>query len=417
MATIEVASEGRAKTCIRPRNIEMSMPVNDPRPESIMQLRERVKAGSMTIEQIRRAVAARIEAQKSLNAFITMMIEDAEQVDVCLPLAGVPVGIKDFFDTAGVRTTAGFSHFANRVPTEDAALVRKLKAAGAMIVGKTNMHRLGMGTTSLDSYFGPVQNPWMPDHVAGGSSGGSAAAVAAGICFATIDTDAIGSARLPAACCSVTGFKPSFDVLARDGILRGEQADPIILKLSHAAIIARSAEDAETVFSLLADGSLEPAISSPRLGIADKYAASEVIRQSFEELLPSITPLAASTRVVAVPFAEAQFDLVDIDAARANINARLFSNIDLLVLPTLTAAVPTLEEAKKAGDQAVSPANTFFANYFGLPAITIPLGFDRQGGSLAIQIVGRRGADLTVLGFAKCVQRVFPPILAGRPTI
>ncbi len=121
------------------------------------------------------------------------------------PLHGIPIAIKDFYDTAGVRTTAAFEKFMNRVPSKDAASVARLKEAGAILIGKTNMHRLGMGTTGLESAFGAVKNPVNADYIPGGSSSGSAAAVASGLCFATLDTDAIGSCRLPAACCGWSG--------------------------------------------------------------------------------------------------------------------------------------------------------------------------------------------------------------------
>ncbi|MCE8428083.1 MAG: hypothetical protein J5U19_06835 [Candidatus Methanoperedens sp.] len=124
---------------------------------------------------------------------------------------GIPVGIKDFYDTAGIKTTAVFEHFKDRVPTKDAVGVAKLKEAGAIIIGKTNMHKLGMGTTGLDSYFGPVHNPWNSEYIPCGSSSGSAAAVASGMCYTTFDTDAIGSCRLPAACCGGQEVSEAFE--------------------------------------------------------------------------------------------------------------------------------------------------------------------------------------------------------------
>lgn len=130
------------------------------------------------------------------------------------PLHGVPVAVKDFYDTAGIRTTAGFELFENRTPSQDAEMVTQLREAGAVLVGKTNMHKLGMGTTSLESHFGPVVNPHSESHVAGGSSRGSAAAVGAGLCFATVDTDAVGSGRL------------SIRLLGRPGAYRSAAASP-----------------------------------------------------------------------------------------------------------------------------------------------------------------------------------------------
>jgi aspartyl-tRNA(Asn)/glutamyl-tRNA(Gln) amidotransferase subunit A len=381
--------------------------------ETIGERRRRIEAGSLNIGDVRRDVETLIARNEKLNEFISVMLDDTSNGDIKRPLAGVPIGIKDFFDTAGVRTTAGAAQYAKRVPTEDAEVVRKLKSLGAMIVGKTNMHTLGMGTTTLESHFGPVRNPWMPDRVAGGSSGGSAAAVAVGICFATIDTDAVGSARLPAACCAVTAFKPTYGTLPTDGILRGEPVDAAILALNHTSITARSAEDAAFLFAMLSDAPRAAADSSARLGVVQNYSAAEPMRQRFEGSLPSITSIAASNKNVVVPFSEVRFDPTGIEAARAGINQRLFTDVDLIVLPTLADPVPTIEQARRDGAQAVSPANTFFANYFGLPAISIPIGVDEQLGPVALQIVGPVGADTSVLGFAMRVQEQYPPVLAG----
>src|SRR5215470_9523750 len=185
--------------------------------------------------------------QPRLNAFITVL-GDAARDEAAIaerkiqqrewkgPLHGVPIGIKDFYDTDGVRTTAAFERFKDRVPKKDAVSVARLKAAGAIVIGKTNMHTLGMGTTGLESAFGPVKNPWNVDFIPGGSSSGSAAAIAAGLCYATLDTDAIGSCRLPAACCGVVGYKGSYRLIDMKGILEGEQPpDDTIRWLAHAA--------------------------------------------------------------------------------------------------------------------------------------------------------------------------------------
>src|SRR5213079_2824753 len=136
----------------------------------------------------------KIEAlNPKLNAFITVLADQARAAardPAPGPLSGIPTGIKDFYDTAGIRTTAAFKAFANRVPAKDAVAVAQLRRAGAILVGKANMHELGMGTTSLVSCYGPVKNPVSTDYVAGGSCGGAAAAVATGMCFGTLDTDA-----------------------------------------------------------------------------------------------------------------------------------------------------------------------------------------------------------------------------------
>lgn len=380
----------------------------NPLPSTITELRHQIQTGALALDDIRREINARLAANKDLNAFITVMLEDTSEGKATLPLAGVPVGVKDFFDTAGVRTTAGSEKFANRVPAEDAEVVRRLRQAGALIVGKTNMHALGMGTTSLESHFGPVCNPWMKDRVAGGSSGGSAAAVARGICFATVDTDAVGSARLPAACCAVTAFKPSYGRISSAGILRGEPVDPAIVALNHTSITARRVDDVAVVFGILAEGDLAEPKGKPRLGVVGNYSAADAMKRRFETALSSIKSIVDSSMAVTVPFSEARFDPSGIESARDAINARLFSDVDIIVLPTLVDAVPTVEQARRDGDQAVSPANTFFANYFGLPAISIPLEFDDRLGPVALQIVGPAGADLSVLDFGRRVQERYP---------
>jgi Amidase len=164
---------------------------------SIADISARIRDGHLSPVELARHCLERIEAlNPNLNAFITVTAQLAlDQAGNAAseiraghwrgPLHGLPVAVKDFYDTAGIRTTARFEHFQNRVPFQDAELVVNLRNAGAVLVGKTNMHKLGIGTTSLESHFGPVVNPWSASHVAGGSSGGSAAAVAAGLCFAT----------------------------------------------------------------------------------------------------------------------------------------------------------------------------------------------------------------------------------------
>jgi len=155
--------------------------------DSILDVADRIKRAELSSASLVDLAFERIDATNPrLNAFITVTRElargQAANADNEIrsnrwrgPLHGIPVAVKDFYDTAGIRTTAGFAHFAQRVPTKNAAMVDRLRDAGAVLVGKTNMHRLGSGTTSLESDFGPVVNPWNPQRVAGGSSGGSAA--------------------------------------------------------------------------------------------------------------------------------------------------------------------------------------------------------------------------------------------------
>jgi aspartyl-tRNA(Asn)/glutamyl-tRNA(Gln) amidotransferase subunit A len=267
-----------------------------------------------------------------------------------------------------------------------------------------------MGTTSLESDFGPVVNPWNADRVAGGSSGGSCVAVAAGLSWATVDTDAVGSGRLPAAICGVSCHKPTFGALSPIGILAGEPAEPAILKLGHPCVTARGANDVSLVFDVLRGASgIEGEASSlaprnlssiRRIGLVTNFSANDEIRAMFGHVVAMLTSMEIEMREVRVPFESATFDISRIDADREAIDASLFADVDAIILPTLTAPAPTVEEARAQGDLAVAPDNTFFCNYYGLPATNVPAGFDRNGVPLGVQFVGPRGADDRVLTLA-----------------
>src|SRR5438876_6907854 len=268
---------------------------------SIEETSAQIRAGSLSPVGVVRECLQKIAANSKLNAFITVLGDQAlaaareAEREIAAgrgrgPLHGIPIGIKDFYDTAGIRTTAAFKAFETRVPAKDAAAVAQLKRAGAIIIGKTNMHELGMGTTSLVSVFGPVRNPLNPDYIAGGSSGGSAAAVAAGLCYATIDTDAIGSCRLPAACCGVVGFKGTYGLLSARGILEGEQADPAILLLAHPAITTRSADDTTILVKALAARETRT-IREPRVGVVTNIKPTQSVRVAFEAAVERLRTL------------------------------------------------------------------------------------------------------------------------------
>jgi aspartyl-tRNA(Asn)/glutamyl-tRNA(Gln) amidotransferase subunit A len=394
---------------------------------SIADISARVRNGRLSPVELAQHCLDRIEALNPiLNAFITvtapLALDQAGNAGTEIraghwrgPLHGLPVAVKDFYDTAGIRTTAGFEHFQNRVPSQDAELVLTLRNAGAVLVGKTNMHKLGMGTTSLESHFGPVVNPWSAGHVAGGSSSGSAAAVAAGLCFATVDTDAIGSGRLPAAICGVVCHKPTLGLLSTEGILAGEKADPAILLLSHPCLMARSAEDIALVLDALtrisrvsatfAHHALQPSPSPRHLGIATNFAATDEVKSAFDSVIANLAAMQIKTVPVKVPFEAASFDVSGVERDRATVNAKLFADVDAIVLPTLAAAAPTVDEARARGPLAVSADNTFFANYFGLPAMTVPSGADKDGLPLGVQFVGPAGGDAQVISLAVAYQR------------
>jgi aspartyl-tRNA(Asn)/glutamyl-tRNA(Gln) amidotransferase subunit A len=180
-----------------------------------------------------------------LKVFVTLTAERAladararEQEKPRGPFHGIPVGLKDLYDTAGVRTTACSRQWDNRVPIADAEAVRRLKAAGAVILGKLNMDEFAYNFTGATSAIGSSRNPWNPELSPGGSSGGSAVAVATGMCFAALGSDTGGSIRLPAALCGVTGFKPSYGLVSTKGVA------PLAWSLDHAGPMCGSAQDA-----------------------------------------------------------------------------------------------------------------------------------------------------------------------------
>src|ERR1043166_8501827 len=193
----------------------------------------------------------------SINAFITVMHDSAlaearaaeaeiHQGDWRGPLHGIPIALKDLIDTAGVKTTCGSALFAERVPAEDAEIVQRLKRAGAVIVGKQNLQEFAWGGTSASSHYGPVHNPWDVERIAGGSSGGSAAAVAAGMCFAAIGTDTGGSIREPAAFCGIVGLKPTYGRVSTRGVF------PLSCSLDHVGPICRSVADTALMLEAIA---------------------------------------------------------------------------------------------------------------------------------------------------------------------
>jgi aspartyl-tRNA(Asn)/glutamyl-tRNA(Gln) amidotransferase subunit A len=192
-----------------------------------------------------------------LNAFITITaesaLEEARRAETEIvhsqsrgPLHGIPIGLKDLVDTAGVGTTAASGLFKNRVPTQDANLVRLLKAAGAVFIGKLNMHEFAYGGSSVTSYFGPIHNPWNLAFSPGGSSGGSAAAVATGLCLGAIGSDTGGSIREPAAYCSIVGLKPSYGRVSATGVV------PLSWSLDHLGPMTRSVRDAALLLNVIA---------------------------------------------------------------------------------------------------------------------------------------------------------------------
>jgi aspartyl-tRNA(Asn)/glutamyl-tRNA(Gln) amidotransferase subunit A len=259
-----------------------------------------------------------------LNAFITVTADSAMAEARAAeseiqrghwrgPLHGVPIALKDIVDTAGVRTTAASELFKDRIPTEDAEVVRRLKAAGAVFMGKTNLHEFAYGGSSVVSYFGPARNPWDPACSTGGSSGGSAAAVAARLCYAAIGTDTGGSIRQPASYCGIVGLKPTYGRVSTSGVI------PLSWSLDHVGPIARTTKDTALMLQAIAGydrqdpassdapvpdytEKISASTSSLRLGIPRAYFWEELdpeINTALETALAVLKKLTASQRDIA----------------------------------------------------------------------------------------------------------------------
>ncbi|MDA4119991.1 MAG: amidase [Thaumarchaeota archaeon] len=229
-----------------------------PIPRTIQELAEAYSAGSTLPVAATKECLMRIEQlNPKLNCFITILADSALKAAALSeqrfrsgnplgPLDGIPVAVKDIIYIEGVRCTAGSKILANNVATYDAPIVKKLKEAGAVIVGTTNLHEFAAGVTSENPHYGPVRNPWDASHIAGGSSGGSAAAVAAGLAVTALGTDTAGSVRIPAALCGVLGLKPTYGRVSRLGVI------PLAASLDTVGVISSSAWDAAATLQVIA---------------------------------------------------------------------------------------------------------------------------------------------------------------------
>ena len=225
---------------------------------SIVETGELLRKGKLSPVELTKNCLAQIEKlNPTLNAFVTVTAElaltqaRAAEAEILSghwrgPLHGIPLALKDLIDTAGIRTTAASALFKDRVPTDDAEVVRRLKEAGAVLLGKQNLHEFAYGGSSMISYYGEVHNPWDPARIAGGSSGGSAASVAAGLGYGAIGTDTAGSVREPAALCGVVGLKPTYGRVSVRGVI------PLSLSLDHIGPIARTVSDAAVMLQVIA---------------------------------------------------------------------------------------------------------------------------------------------------------------------
>lgn len=395
-----------------------------------------------------------------LNAFITVIAPNRDELpsNGSMPLYGIPVAVKDLFDTKNIRTTGGSKFFADRIPEEDAYVVQKVKKAGGQIVGKTNTHEIALGVTNKNPHFGACKNPWDLTRSPGGSSGGSAVAVATGMALAGLGTDTGGSIRIPAALCGVVGLKPTFGRVSLRGIL------PLSWNLDHAGPITRKVEDAalllqaiggydemdpNSVKTLPGDYSshLKDTMKERKMALAVGTYIEEV---TDPEILQAVTEAARVLEEQGVIITKLNMDFLR-EAAQANalmtqadaaafhrerlkehpdwfgadVRQRLetgagftsseyalarrtqtevkrrcellFEEYDALLLPTVPIPAPVLE-----GEDAVERARllTRFTapfNLTGLPALSVPCGLTKERLPIGLQIVSRAWNESGVL--------------------
>jgi aspartyl-tRNA(Asn)/glutamyl-tRNA(Gln) amidotransferase subunit A len=291
---------------------------------NLTELSKLIAARELSSAEAVKAALTRVEQlEGKLNAFITVLREqapaEANKADQEIahgnyrgPLHGVPVTIKDMFETAGVLTTGGSKILADWIPETDSTLVERLHAAGAIIIGKTNLDEFGHGGTSTLSHFGPVHNPWNVDRIAGGSSGGSAAAVAAGIGPLSYGTETGSSVRRPASYCGIVGFKPTFGIISRHGSFRGAWSQ------DHVGLFARTVRDITLGLDPVAGHDPRDPASVPQEN--QRYAARldtnigglkvGVLRPFLEGVNPAVKQAFESALQV---FAGAGCEIVDVD--------------------------------------------------------------------------------------------------------
>ncbi len=445
---------------------------------TLAQAADAIRAGRQSSADLTRDCLARIERlQPTVNAFITVTGDQALAVarerDAEAkggrwrgPLHGIPIALKDNIDTAGVRTSGASAVFADRVPAEDAEVVRRLKEAGAVLLGKLNMDEFAAGGTSTVSYWGPVRNPWAHDRSAGGSSGGSAAAVAAEMCLAAMGTDTTGSLRIPAAFCGVTGLKPTYGRVSARGVI------PLSWTLDHVGPVTRTVEDAAIVLGVVAGHDprdlasvdtpvpdyaaqmRQTAVARLRLGIPRHHffdrldpevekvtrAALAVLRGVVAEVhdvaLSSAvtTPLVTDEEMYAFhaewfgkvphlyqPSTRKALEAAAKITAQEHITARreiaalrqavrgVFQRVDVLAMPAVKIQPRTIEEAIKRsqGEAPSAPelTNTSAFNVFGIPAISIPCGFTAAGLPVGLQLAAAPFDEGRLLAVARAYEQ------------
>jgi aspartyl-tRNA(Asn)/glutamyl-tRNA(Gln) amidotransferase subunit A len=367
--------------------------------------------------------------QDTFNAFITAVEAPGE---------GTRLGVKDLFDTAGLRTTYGSAIFRDHVPIRTAEAVRRLESAGYAVVGKTNLHEFAYGITSENEHYGDVVNPLDPSRIPGGSSGGSAAALAAGLCDAALGTDSAGSIRLPAACCGVVGLKPTFGLVPTDGVY------PLAPSFDHAGPMARTVVECAGMMEALVPGFERVTLDSPasvRVGVAWLEHAEPLVRARIDEAAGRFpdrraldfplddgfgvafmrevadvhrelfaehadrygtTVRTKIERCLAVSDAEAERAQGTRSAYRERA-AEVLGDAEILLVPTMGFVAPPVGIGDLDLRERVIRLTRPF-NFLGWPALAIPCGPAEDGLPASISIVGRSGDDALVLAVGELLE-------------
>jgi aspartyl-tRNA(Asn)/glutamyl-tRNA(Gln) amidotransferase subunit A len=437
--------------------------------------------------ELTKLVLARIEQiNPKLNAYITVTAElalaQAKKAEAELfaprgskgrrdrgPLHGIPISLKDNIYTEGIRTTAGSKILADFVPDHDAVIAGKLREAGAILLGKTNMHEFAYGVTSNNPYYGPVRNPWDLSRIPGGSSGGSAAAVAAGLCYGSVGTDTGGSIRIPAALCGIVGLKPTRGLVSNDGVI------PLSPTLDCTGPLARSTRDVAILLhgigklGVLRHGpwstrKISSRLRSFRLGLPEEFffkVISPEVKKAFDSALSDLRRLGAQIKPISIPqlnktedpgnqiaWAEAthfhqqsgwfparsedygedvrmRLEMGTKTSATSylealeqrvrfirELSARMQEmEIKVLVVPTTPIAAPLInEETCRIGEKDFSTRALLLrlnrpANLAGVPAISVPCGFTASGLPVGLQLIGLHTAELALLQIAHEYER------------
>ncbi|MCC7359275.1 MAG: amidase [Anaerolineales bacterium] len=442
---------------------------------SLTDLSRAFHARELSPVAVTEAYLQRIEVlEPRLHAFTTLTadqaIRDAHAAEARLardtslgPLDGVPLALKDVFDTAGLRTTANSPLYAERVPEVDATVVARLRAGGMVLLGKLALYEFSLGVPELVGPFPAVRNPWNLDHVPGGSSSGSAAAVAAGLCAGSFGSDTGGSVRGPASYCGIVGFKPSAGLVSRFGVV------PLAWTLDQVGPLAHSVEDVALLLQAVAGydardvasvrvpvpnyrAALGRSLKGLRIGAPVNFTVGHMdihpeTTRVYAEALEALRALGAivehcdlpeviglGTEIVSiigscetlamlepvmqrrpeklghsfvnVPLAGALYTAVDyIQALRGRTLicqalAEAMQTYDLLVLPTTSSPAPALAvEITRSGWRPTTLLRRLF-NLTGQPAISVPAGFSSDGLPIGVQLAGRLFEDATVLAAA-----------------